>query len=282
MLARTPARVIVFGPHPDDQEIGMGGTIAKLADLGHEVLVVDVTDGSPTPRGDRATRLPEAQAALAALQPDATALARSAGPARAIKRILLDLPNRSVEHTLRTRHVFAGAIRAHQASVVFTPWPEDAHPDHRAVTRAVEDARFDAKLTKVEMPTPAGFERIGPPIYPKWLFYYHVSHLRATITPSFVLDISGYEQKKLASIRAYRSQFGPWDEPGPGFAAGDPKQAAAGAPSPDALRGRLVTPDFPARMLEFSAYMGSLIGTAHGEPFFTKEPIGLSDLAGLC
>jgi LmbE family N-acetylglucosaminyl deacetylase len=258
------ARIIVFGPHPDDQEIGMGGTIARLAEQGHSVLLADVTDGSPTPRGDRASRLPEAAAALEALQP-------SEGKPR-IQRILLDLPNRMVEHTLATRHLFAGAIRAHQAQVVFTPWPEDAHPDHRAVTRSVEDARFDAKLTKVEMPTPPGFTGIGPPIYPKWLFYYHVSHLRATITPSFVLDITGQEQKKLASIRAYKSQFGPWDtSPGPaetGFSHGDPK-------------GRLVTPDLPERLLGYAAYMGSLIGTAYGEPFMTKEPIGLGSLQSL-
>lgn len=260
--------ILIFGPHPDDQEIGMGGAIAKFAEAGHEVLLVDVTDGSPTPRGDRGTRLREAEAAVAALQP-------SAGKPK-IRRVLLDLPNRSVEHTLATRHAFAGAIRAHQASIVFTPWPEDAHPDHRAVTRAVEDARFDAKLTKVEMPVPPGFQGIGPPIYPKWLFYYHVSHLRATISPDFVIDISGFEQKKLASVRAYHSQFGPWDgSPGRAettFAKGDSKAASA---------GRLVTPDLPERLLGYAAYMGSLIGTAYGEPFFTREPLGLTSLDGL-
>jgi LmbE family N-acetylglucosaminyl deacetylase len=260
-----PLNILIFGPHPDDQEIGMGGTIAKLADLGHNVHIADVTDGSPTPRGDRSTRLPEAQAALEALQP--------AGGKPRITRSLLDLKNRSVEHTLAGRHLFAGLIRACQAQIVFTPWPEDAHPDHRAVTRTVEDARFDAKLTKIDMPIPPGFTSIGPPIYPKWLLYYHVSHLRATITPSFLFDITGYEHKKLASVRAYRSQFGPFDaQPGPGdatFASGDPK------------RGRLVTPDLPERLLAYAAYMGSLIGTSYAEPFMTKEPIGLGDLGVL-
>lgn len=265
-MARS-LNIVVFGPHPDDQEIGMGGTIAKFAAMGHNVLIADVTDGSPTPRGDRASRLIEAAGALAALQPD------PATPgAKPIARTLLDLPNRMVEHTLKTRHLFAGLIRAHQAQLIFTPWPEDAHPDHRAVTRAVEDARFDAKLTKIEMPTPPGFTQIGPPIYAKWLFYYHVSHLRATITPSFLLDITGFEQKKVSSIRAYRSQFGPFDAavaPAPAsFSTGDPK-------------GRLVTQDLPERMLQFNAYMGSLIGSAYAEPFFTKEPIGLDSLGEL-
>ncbi len=247
----------------------MGGTIARLAEQGHEVLLADVTDGSPTPRGDRSSRLVEAAGALEALQP---------GPGKPrLRRILLDLPNRTVEHTIATRHLFAGVIRAHQAQIVFTPWPEDAHPDHRAVTRAVEDARFDAKLTRVEMPTPPGLASIGPPVYPKWLFYYHVSHLRATITPSFVLDITGFEGKKLAAVRAYRSQFGPWE----GMAGGT---VGAGGPSAEGdpkARGRLVSADLPERLMGYSAYMGSLIGTAHGEPFMTKEPIGLSSLDAL-
>jgi len=258
----APCNILIFGPHPDDQEIGMGGSIAKLAEQGHNVLIADVTDGSPTPRGDRASRLPEAQAALEALQP-------STGKPR-ITRTLLDLKNRMVEHTLENRHRFAGLIRAHQAQIVFTPWPEDAHPDHRAVTRTVEDARFDAKLTKIDMPVPPGFATIGPPIYPKWLIYYHVSHLRATISPGFLIDITGFEHKKLASIQAYRSQFGPFDD-----APGDPKHAEL------AMKGRLVTPDLPSRILGYAAYMGSLIGTQYAEPFMMKEPIGLEDLGSL-
>ena len=270
------ANILVVGPHPDDQEIGMGGTIAKLAHAGHDILIADATDGSPTPRGDRGSRLQEAAAALEALQP---------APGRPrIRRILLDLPNRLVEHTIATRHAFAGAIRAHQASIVFTPWPEDAHPDHRAVTRSVEDARFDAKLTKVDMPVPPGCTNIGPPIYPKWLFYYHVSHLRATVAPNFLIDITGFENQKLASIRAYKSQFGPWpDTPAAAapFAKGDPKANVPDTAHPDRARGRLVTPDLPERLLGYAAYMGSLIGSAYAEPFFTKEPIGLLSLDSL-
>lgn len=64
----------------------------------------------------------------------------------------LGLTNRRVDHSLEARHRTAGVIRAFQADVVFAPYPEDAHPDHTAVTRIVEDARFDAKLSKLEVP----------------------------------------------------------------------------------------------------------------------------------
>src|SRR3954468_9205256 len=123
----------------------MGGTIARLASQGHDVLLLDVTDGCPTPRGDRPTRLAEAAEAAKELSP-------AAGQGRGVRRHLLDLPNRRGVHSLESRFAGAGVIRAHQATILFVPHPEDAHPDHLAVTRIAEDARFDAKLTKLDLP----------------------------------------------------------------------------------------------------------------------------------
>ena len=236
------ARILVVGPHPDDQELGMGGTIALLADLGHDVLLLYMTDGEPTPRGDPVTRAREATAAAAALSP----------ASRPIRRVQLGLRNRFVEHTIENRHKVAGVIRAHQSQVVFTPYFEDAHPDHLAVTRIVEDARFDAKLTKIEMPAPDGMTA-GPPLYPRWLFYYYATHLRITPSPSFVVDVSTTIDRKMAAVVAYRSQF---------------EINAANRQVVEWVRAEAV-------------YFGSRIGTAAGEPFFTREPIGLSGLTGL-
>jgi len=247
--------VLVIAAHPDDAEIGMGGTIALLASQGCRVLICDLTDGSPTPRGDRASRLAEAQEALAALQP------RSGGAP--IRRVLLDLPNRTLQHTIDARHKIAGVIRAHQAGVVFAPHWEDAHPDHLAATRIAEDARFDAKLTRMDMPAPPGCGPVGPPIYPKWFFYYDISHLRRIATPDFCMDITGFELQKQASVGAYRSQFGPWDD----------------APAPDP--GRLVSTDLPRRLLASAQVYGATIGAGFAEPFFTREPLGLRGLAGI-
>lgn len=238
------ARVLVVGPHPDDQELGMGGTIALLAAQGHDVLLVDMTNGEPTPYGDPATRALEARRATEVLSP-------KDGPL--IRRVCLDLPNRYVQHNVESRHAVAGAIRAHQAEIVFTPYFQDAHPDHVATTRIVEDARFDAKLTKLDMPAPPGLMEIGPPIYPKWLFYYYCTHLRWVADPSFVVDISGHVAAKLASIRAYETQF--------------------------------VLPEKNRRIIDWveaaATYFGSRIGVAAGEPFFTKEPVGLRGLGEL-
>ena len=226
--------ILVVGPHPDDQELGMGGTIALLASQGHDVLLLDVTDGCPTPRGDRPTRLKEAADAAAVL---------------GVRRHLLDLPNRRVEHTVEHRHKVAGVMRAHQAQALFIPHPEDAHPDHLAATRIAEDARFDAKLTKLDLPGDGG----KPPLYPRWVFYYYCSHLRRVPDPSFIMDTSATQERKMAAIGAYRSQF---------------------AENP-------VNMQVPEWISAGDRYFGSRIGTRAGEPFWCREPLGLGSLAGL-
>lgn len=219
----------------------MGGSIALLAMQGHRVTILDLTNGEPTPYGDPVTRAAEAEAARLALCPPA--------PARAIERRRLTLTNRQVEHTIAARHAVAGVMRAVQAEVVFCPYFEDAHPDHLAGTRIVEDARFDAKLTKVSMP---GDEGRGP-IYPRWLIYYYASHLRKVPQPTFIVDVTSTMDRKLAAVEAYASQF-----------ARNPKNRNVG----EYVRTE-------------AAYFGSKIGAAFGEPFFTREPLGLTGLGGV-
>lgn len=224
------ANILVAGPHPDDQELGMGGTIIRLAQQGHNVLLLDMTNGEPTPLGSPEQREREWSAAAEIM---------------GVKRRLLGLNNREVQHTIEARHATAGVIREHQADILFVPYEQDAHPDHRAVTRIVEDARFDAKLTKTAIP--------GEPCYPKWLFYYYATHLRWVADPSFLLDITEQMDDKERAIKAYETQF--------------------------------VLPEKNRRvvewMREFNGYMGSRIGVRYAEPFFTKEPIGLGSLDGL-
>lgn len=226
----------------------MGGTIARLAEQGHDVLLLDMTDGEPTPYGDPVTRAKEAQAAAAALSPDPAAFPEG----KPVRRVQLGLRNRFVEHTIEARHKVAGVIRAHRAEILFVPYFEDAHPDHRAVTRIAEDARFDAKLTGIDMTTPEGLAP-GGPCHPRWLFYYYCTHLRITPQPTFVFDVTGCEAKKEAAIRAYHSQFGVNEKNRP-------------------------VVDW---VMSATRFFGSRIGTAAGEPFFAREPVGMNGLASL-
>lgn len=223
-------QILVVGPHPDDQELGMGGTIAKLVDQGHDVLLLDMTSGEPTPHGSPEIRARESAAAAEIL---------------GVKRVSVNLPNRYVEHSIPARHAVAAVIREHQAEIVFTPYFEDAHPDHVATTKIVEDARFDAKLTKIDL--------AGDPIYPTWLFYYYCTHLRIVPNPSFLIDTTGFSKQKRDSIVAYESQF--------------------------------VIPENNRPIVDWveaqDAYFGGRLRTETAEPFFTREPIGLTNIDGL-
>src|SRR3954452_11458686 len=114
------ASILVFSPHPDDAELGMGGTILKLIAQGHRVHIVDMTNGEPTPHGSVETRAKESAAAAKVL---------------GVGRTLLGLTNRQVVHDIPSRYKAAAVIRAHKADWLFVPYPLDAHPDHLAVTR---------------------------------------------------------------------------------------------------------------------------------------------------
>ena len=139
----------------------MGGTIAKLVRQGHKVHLVDMTNGEPTPLGSPEIRARESAAAAKVL---------------GVERTGVGLTNRQVVHDISSRHKLAAVIRRHKADWLFVPYPVDAHPDHVAVTKIAEDARFDAKLTKTDIP--------GEPCYPKRVIYYFCTHLRMNFTPN--------------------------------------------------------------------------------------------------
>jgi bacillithiol biosynthesis deacetylase BshB1 len=214
---------LVIGPHPDDQELGMGGTIARLASQGHKIHLIDMTNGEPTPRGSVETRARESAEA-----------ARILG----VERSLLGLKNREVIHNLESRHKLAAMIRVHRPNVMFVPYPVDAHPDHVAVTRIAEDARFDAKLTKSSIP--------GEPWHPKRIIYYFCTHLRMNFNPTFCIDITDQIDQKMRAVAAYPSQF------------------------PDNV--------IPDMVKNLTAYFGGRIGTKYAEPFYSHEVMGFGGL----
>ena len=203
----------------------MGGTIVKLARQGHRVHIVDMTNGEPTPRGSVETRAAEAAAA-----------ARVMG----VERTLLGLKNRQVTHDVSSRHKLAALIRVHRPDWLFLPYPIDAHPDHVAVTRIGEDARFDAKLTRTDIP--------GEPWHPRRIIYYFCTHLRMNFPATFCIDVSDTIEDKMRACACYASQ-------GLGAEGG---------------LGQMVR--------TVAAYFGTRINTAYAEPFFTYEMLGFGGL----
>lgn len=180
-----PLDALVIAPHPDDAELGMGGTIAKLVDAGWNIGVLDLTSGEPTPHGSVSIRKKETEAA-----------------SRCLKlpwRYNMGWTNRCLEPTLEKRHELAGIFRLTRPRWLFAPYWEDAHPDHIAATQLVEAARFWSKLTKCDL--------AGEPFHPSRIFYYYCIHLKLAIAPTFVVDISDHWDVKRDSIVAYESQF---------------------------------------------------------------------------
>jgi bacillithiol biosynthesis deacetylase BshB1 len=176
--------VVCVGAHPDDVEIGMGGTIAGMVRRGLSVAIVDLTDGEPTPFGTPEIRAREASKAASVL-----------GAAR----ITLGLPNRYLLDTIEARTELAGVVRELRPRLLFVPYPEDAHPDHLAANRIAEAARFYAKFTKTDMP--------GDPHYPARVYRYMAVHARLVREPSFVVDVSEDIGVKMDALRCYESQF---------------------------------------------------------------------------
>ena len=145
------------------------------------------------------------------------------------------------------REKLAVVFRRTRPRWIFAPYWVDAHPDHVAATELIEAARFWAKLSKTDMP--------GEPYYPQRIYYYFCVHLRLVPQPAFVLDISDFWEKKREAIECYRSQF------------------IEGRPSDP--------PTFIDRLRDQAATWGFSIGALYGEPFATREPVGLSSLRTL-
>jgi N-acetylglucosamine malate deacetylase 1 len=224
---------LVVAPHPDDAELGMGGTIVRLVQQGWKLGILDLTSGEPTPLGSVERRAEETAAANAAL----------GSP----WRHNLGLPNRSLEPTLAHRRALAEACRKVRPRVLFAPYWEDAHPDHTAASRLVDDARFWSKLTKTDIG--------GEPFHPARIFYYFSVHLRIVEHPSFLVDISEQVDAKVAAMQCYRSQL--VDN------------------QPEGRPGVIET------VCDRTRFWGHTVGVRHAEPFVSREPIGLSSLQHL-
>ena len=136
--------ISVIAAHPDDAELGLGATMALLVSQGHHVIIIDASNGEPTPFGDVATRANEAAQAATIL---------------GVERVNLGLTNRAITHDLASRHALAAQLRLNTIDIMFVPHPLDAHPDHVALTKICVDARFDAKLTKCAIPGQAHHPR---------------------------------------------------------------------------------------------------------------------------
>ena len=190
--------VIAVGAHPDDVEIGCGGTLALLVSQGYKVGIVDLTDGEPTPMSSGPEqRLAEANAASQALG--------------VYKRIVLDLPNRRLFDNFEARVELAKVFRQYRPQVVLgllgkTPL---ASPDHWQAVQIIDAAVFYSRLSKWD----EYFDGLEVHAIKSQFYYSLLGHeFNQAGENQFVVDIETTLDKKIESIKCYKSQFPPAKE----------------------------------------------------------------------
>lgn len=177
--------VLVIAAHPDDAELGCGGTLAKHVSLGRRVGVVDLTRGELGTRGTPEIRDAEAAAA--------------AGILGLFVRENLNLPDGFFQNSREYQLPIVAAVRRHQPTIVITNAPSDRHPDHGRAAQLVFDACFLAGLEKVVVPG-----NNARAWRPKAIYHFIQSNY---LQPDFVVDISGFWDIKMAAIKAFKTQF---------------------------------------------------------------------------
>jgi bacillithiol biosynthesis deacetylase BshB1 len=184
--------IVFSAPHPDDVEIGCGGTVAKLVRLGYKVGIVHLTDGEPTPRGTPKTRRKEWLAAAEVLG------------AQVVE--MLGLANRELMDGPAARYALATVLRKYRPGtlVCMAGRTPSASPDHYQSQLIAEGARFYSQLTKwddrFDSTEPHRMDHL---VYRPVGIAAEVIHFHSR----FVVDISETIEQKIAAVECYKSQF---------------------------------------------------------------------------
>lgn len=233
--------ILAFGAHPDDVELGCGGTIAKEIALGKKVGIIDLTRGELGTRGSVAIRNQEAAVAAKILGVSI--------------RENLDMRDGFFVNDEPHQLEIIKIIRKYKPEIVLCNAIDDRHIDHGKGSKLVSDACFLSGLVKI-------VTKINGELQEAWrpkIVYHYIQW--KDITPDFVVDISGYNDKRIASILAYSSQF---------------YNANSNEPeTPIATKNFLESLNYRAQNF------GRLIGTDYAEGFTTERYLAVNSLSDL-
>lgn len=231
--------VLAIGSHPDDVELGCGGTLALLARQGRKVGILHLTRGERGTRGTPELRQKEAERAAEALG--------------AAELGFLDCGDGAFRTGEAEEDALIEVLRRRRPELVLGPTPRDRHPDHQRAHDLVAAACFYSGLSN----RGPG----GPPHRPAAVFSY-MQH--DPFDPAFIVDVSSVWDRKLESLAAYRSQL---HQPGAEEEGedGQPMTKVASREFRLAVEGR-------------ARHFGLMIGAEMGEPFCSRLPLAVSDL----
>jgi bacillithiol biosynthesis deacetylase BshB1 len=228
--------ILAFGAHPDDVELSCAGTLMVEKMHGKKIGVVDLTQGELGTRGSAELRKQEAAAAAEILQLDV--------------RENLELADGFFKNDEVHQRQIIRAIRKYQPEIILCNAPDDRHPDHGRSAQLLEDAVFLSGLRKIETIDNGLVQTVWRPSY---VFNYIQDRY---LHPNFVMDISAVMEQKLASIRAYGTQF-----ENPGL---------------DEPQTYISTPDFLDSVIYRAKMYGKMIGVKYAEGFISRKMIGFN------
>ncbi len=176
--------VLAIGAHPDDVELGVGGTLLLMADQEYSVCILDLTQGEAGSRGTVKERMKEADKAAGLLDVE--------------DRYNAELPDGGLANTTEQQRKLIPFIRALRPTVILCHRGNDRHPDHRVACDLVRDANFFAGLASIE--TDEG------PYRAPYLYHYN-PYFDDDAQPDIVMDVSEVFDDKLEALKAYKSQL---------------------------------------------------------------------------
>lgn len=181
----TPVDLLVFGPHPDDIEIGFGGSVALHSAQGFRVGLCDLTRGELGSNGTPDEREAEAEAARAVMS--------------ACWRQNLRWPDGGITGNAEQLASAVRLVRQCRPATIALPYWDDRHPDHRAASEVLTRAVFQSALRR--------FDPRGGPAWPvEWVCYYPIND---PVPVSFAIDVSAHYDVKRRALACHRSQFAP-------------------------------------------------------------------------
>lgn len=238
--------LLAIGAHPDDVELGAGGTIAKLTSEGFKVAIIDLTKGESGTRGTPEQRIEESLKAKEILGVSF--------------RENLEMPDTKLaindENVLKLINI----IRKYRPNSIVIPAVFERHPDHENASRLVRDAMFKSGLLKYK----TYFENESQERYRIRKMYSYLQSYEFPHKASFYVDISSSFETKMNAIKAYSSQV---------FIPGES--------DPEGPVTRLFRPEFLEEIEARAIYFGTLTGVRYAEAFLSLEPISISSLSKL-
>ena len=229
--------ILAIGAHPDDVELGCGGTVSKMVAEGKRVAILDLTRGELGTRGSAETRKEEAKKGAEIMGVEI--------------RENLDLPDGFLENTRAYQMKIVEAIRKYQPDIVLANSIDDRHPDHAKACKLVSDSCFLSGLRKIETHLDGRVQEIWRP---KYIFNYIQWK---EVVPDFVIDISEFQDQKIKACMAYQSQFY------------DPNSKEPVTP--------IATKDFQESLTYRAQNLGRLSGVTFAEGFTTEKLIALKN-----